>query len=764
MCKKLDGVKFTKQRAELLISGTLAAALLVLYPLRLVVWAHKNRKPSRWAPLRIPALFSSSVSTAFEPAPILYPPVLPIFVSLLIATNVQGIVLPTLILCIAAIPKALIPSAQTLEVYSPVHWLLSCVPLLTSDLAPSSQTTGDSPSIALSGEVLVLLYPLHQTLCLILHHLTTTSLLPAELQLLSISLINLLILAASPQALILKALLWIGGLGVTIFCGPVIKWGITLARVPNWRFRKITESTKRQSLWRSVLSLLPLKKANIDLLGALAGDSSDLTEDADTDEDDASVRPFSRCKSTLPYMDGEQNRKNLGSSHSRTRDSQLRDESSQERNPMEGAYESLADIANGLESLSRRHTLPVGGIQATKRSKTHTASGRRRRAASTSVRPFFSLTRGQATLRKWMYAGWVYVSIVAVIFIGIRGYVQHFVLDGNEPVGWALGYLFGDLHPFRFQVVSHNLERWICLPPRSGVSDEQSCHLGWIEHLRYSSFGEANTRLIVAAYWAGVIIIGLAVVQTLSPIYAVDTRRKVFHFMMVAMLLPATYVDPTWCALALSLVLAIFLLADLLRASQLPPLSKLIASFLEPFCDGRDNCGPVVVSHIFLLIGCAIPLWLSLASLPRTGSAYLTGWEVPTREVSMVAGVVCVGLGDAAASLIGRRFGYHKWLWGGGKSLEGSVAFVAAVFIGLMAANIWLHIGGWPITTATTSTEVLGVGAIWSSLWNYNWSLTIMNTGICATTASLTEAVLTGGNDNVVVPVVLWTCVKGLGI
>ena len=34
----------------------------------------------------------------------------------------------------------------------------------------------------------------------------------------------------------------------------------------------------------------------------------------------------------------------------------------------------------------------------------------------------------------------------------------------------------------------------------------------------------------------------------------------------------------------------------------------------------------------------------------------------------------------------------------------------------------------------------------------------------CATVASLTEAVLTGGNDNVVVPVVLWECVKALAV
>ena len=39
----------------------------------------------------------------------------------------------------------------------------------------------------------------------------------------------------------------------------------------------------------------------------------------------------------------------------------------------------------------------------------------------------------------------------------------------------------------------------------------------------------------------------------------------------------------------------------------------------------------------------------------------------------MVAGVVCVGMGDAAASLIGRRYGRRKWPWAGGKSLEGSL-------------------------------------------------------------------------------------------
>ena len=46
------------------------------------------------------------------------------------------------------------------------------------------------------------------------------------------------------------------------------------------------------------------------------------------------------------------------------------------------------------------------------------------------------------------------------------------------------------------------------------------------------------------------------------------------------------------------------------------------------------------MSHIFLLIGCAIPLWLSLAGLPRWGGDPWAGWEVDGRDLSMVSGEI----------------------------------------------------------------------------------------------------------------------------
>ncbi|KAM7219966.1 hypothetical protein V8F06_004652 [Rhypophila decipiens] len=737
--------------------GLVFLGLLAVYPLRLVIWAYRNRTPPRPIPVRVPS--------SFDPASFLYPPFIPIIVSLLVAQNVEGVVSLNLVLSLCALPRTLVPGARYWETYSWSHWLLSCLPAFFDAQA--------SESGRLPQELLVLLYPLHQTLCLLLQQLTTTSLLIAELQLLSVALINVLILAHSPQALILKAVLWGGGLGILISCGQVIQWGISLARVPKWRFRRVP-ATQQQ---KPGLSILRALRSFRTLYRRSRYEAAMMDYDSDGGFSDSGISAVHNDQ-----MDGPSSRKS----------SALVAES-MSMSDTEAIPSLVLNSGSPPQAYSpRRHTLHSltltgsnsNKAKSTNRSfKSSTPSGRRKRSASYSVRAFFSLTQSQAQLRKWIYAVYVLLCILGTILLGVRTYVQRYALaGGEEPIGWALGYMFGDLNWFRFQVVQAGLERWILLPSRNseveGLCASGGSGAGWVQHLRHSFLGEANTRLLLSGYFLGIIIVGLAVVFRLSPVYEVDTRRKVFHFMMVAMLLPCTFIDPGFITLALVLVLAIFLLLDLVRASQLPPLSKPIARFLTPYVDGRDLRGPVVISHIFLLVGCAVPLWLSMASLPRstqngtrTGNEEarkgpLEGWEVPARELSMVSGIVCVGLGDAAASLIGRRWGRRKWLWGGGKSIEGSLAFAAAVWVGLMASNIWLHLGGWPLSE---SVDFQGQGAgfvksLMPSLGRALGKESMINMAICAAMASLTEAVLTGGNDNVVVPVVLWTCVKGIGV
>jgi dolichol kinase len=195
--------------------------------------------------------------------------------------------------------------------------------------------------------------------------------------------------------------------------------------------------------------------------------------------------------------------------------------------------------------------------------------------------------------------------------------------------------------------------------------------------------------------------------------------------------------DPPFVHLCLSLALAVFLLLDVIRAGQIPPASGWIARFLQPYVDGRDLKGPVVVSHVFLLVGTGIGWWLTFAAYEQND----WDWAGKPVDLGFISGVVCVGLGDTAASLVGRRIGKTKWGWRGGKSVEGSSAFVLAVTMGLSIARWWL----------------VGIEGDWG--WKA-WIKLLT----ASTWGSMAEASITGVNDNVVVPVGVWMVVRALGL
>lgn len=725
--------KILQWHRELLSHIIVVCALVLLYPLRLLNYSRKNSTmPNRKLRQRI------RVPAAFDPAPILYPISIPVLVSLSLLPTFERILLPNVILSLAALPSQLIPYAGCGNGFCTGHWIISIIPLIASQntewpsklFPPKPYMLKTPPPEGLDPEILASLFALHQTLLPPLHYLTTTSLLPAELHLLSISLINILLFAESPQMVILATLVWFGGLGLFISCGHVLKWGVALARIPMWRFRRAGQIVKARQSFLQILND-GLKKRK--LLGI--GRRRDISE-SDADDDPVLINNHIKRKGSLRLdILGSARRTFLAANEAETRSA-----IEQSRTDPFPEYEEGNDIKSSTRK--RRNTVPnLGETHALSRR----TSTRHKRSKSSIAQSFLSLTPTQAAIRKWLYAGYVYLVMSVLILGPIRYYIGKYALHGSEPFGWAVGYLFGNIQPVRFWVVNWDLEQWIALPPMHDPADSASAdYVGRAEYLRHYIIGEANTRLLLCGYCVAILGIGMAVVLRLSEFVEVDTRRKVFHGMMVAMLLPTIYVDPAFVALALVLVLSIFLLLDLLRASQLPPLSKPLAYFLTPYIDGRDLKGPVVISHIFLLIGCATPLWLTLAGIERIGAKPWEGWEVASRDVSMVAGVVCVGMGDAAASLIGRRYGRRKWPWAGGKSLEGSAAFAIAVTLGLAFGRAWLSFGQWDD--------------------NGSWALTLAKAAVSACGASLNEAVLTGGNDNVIVPVVLWLLVRGVGL
>lgn len=659
-----------------------------------------------------------------------------------------------MVLGLCSLPPQVVPLYTDTTGQSPLHWMLTILPFLPAER--SALHYSSQPPLTLRGhdpESLVLLYPLHQTLASTLHHLTTSSLLPSELQLLTTGLINLFLYTEAPQAGVLKAVLWVGGLCVLLTCKDLCHMEMMLAHIPTWKFKR---PTSRGSV---------LRRLDQRFCSWLCNGNPHVNDSSDSDSAGRSLISRERHVTTPTSSrrsNSQEDRADSASSatadHDNVRDSV--DSQCAESTDLHGVLSSFLNPLSTLRQRRRSSLDPVNASSDKTQSQSPvrtTPGGRRRRLLPDGLRPYLLMTAEQAQTRKLAYASLVYLLIIIIIVGPVRLYVSGAALKGAEPIGWLIGYMFGNINFLRFWIVMSRLDTWIPLPPRR--EDCIACDSAWVEHLRQDVFGAANSRLLICAYYISVLIVGLLTVLRLSSTVDTDTRRKVFHGMMVAMLLPTTFVDPAFVSMALSGVLCIFLLLEVFRAAQLPPIAKPLTLFIAPYVDGRDYRGPVVISHIFLLIGCAIPLWLSLASTTFHGSSPWEGWDAHTRDVSMVSGIICVGMGDAAASLIGRRFGRRRWYFGGGKSIEGSIAFAVAVFVGLIAARIWLILGGWD----TDSSLVVSLA---STTEAQIWAVVVMSAkaAVAAVGASFTEAVLTGGNDNVVVPLVLWLLVRGLRV
>ncbi len=94
-----------------------------------------------------------------------------------------------------------------------------------------------------------------------------------------------------------------------------------------------------------------------------------------------------------------------------------------------------------------------------------------------------------------------------------------------------------------------------------------------------------------------------------------------------------------------------------------------------------------------------------------------------------------MGVGDAVASIVGRRIGYVRWSGASGKTAEGSAGFVASVVASAMV--LWF------------------VGAV----ERFNFIPFVITT----TLTTLMEA-FSAQNDNLVLPVFGWTAGVLLGV
>jgi dolichol kinase len=198
--------------------------------------------------------------------------------------------------------------------------------------------------------------------------------------------------------------------------------------------------------------------------------------------------------------------------------------------------------------------------------------------------------------------------------------------------------------------------------------------------------------------WMGILATGTALVQVHVTRMPVNTRRKCFHLIAVCLFVPGLHASLSLMRLSFSVALALLVVGEAVRVGRVWPVAPVLDHFMRPFlCGGRDaKGGPVpllILDHIYLLLGCALPVWLVPDGLLRQGEVLLQA----------MSGILALGVGDTMASIVGRAWGRHRWPSShADKSLQGTLGFVVSVLL-CTPRRLWTA----PYVGCITATAIL---------------------------------------------------------
>ncbi|XP_049594794.1 dolichol kinase [Syngnathus scovelli] len=204
-------------------------------------------------------------------------------------------------------------------------------------------------------------------------------------------------------------------------------------------------------------------------------------------------------------------------------------------------------------------------------------------------------------------------------------------------------------------------------------------------------------RLGLVAYWAALCLAATGVVlhqnyqrRAGSKKHQASTVvRKYFHVIVVATFVPGLLYDSQLLHVASAGCLAVFLFLEYVRYFRIKPLGRPLRQMLTLFLDERDS-GPLILTHIYLLLGMALPIWIFPGACAPKGTLPGAGGLVP------YAGVLAVGIGDTAASVLGSAVGEIRWP-GTKKTMEGTATSVLAQIVGvalLLIFDVGVNLNG----------------------------------------------------------------------
>ncbi|MGI6112556.1 MAG: diacylglycerol/polyprenol kinase family protein [Mahellales bacterium] len=184
-----------------------------------------------------------------------------------------------------------------------------------------------------------------------------------------------------------------------------------------------------------------------------------------------------------------------------------------------------------------------------------------------------------------------------------------------------------------------------------------------------------------------VCVAGVLTLRRVVPLPS-EVSRKILHIVFLGSVFIWIYAFETWWVSAIAaIIFAITIFPALALAERIPGYSELLTERKR----GEIKNSLVMAVSMYVVLICVCCGWL--------GEKYL-----------LIAAVSAWGLGDAAAALVGKRFGRHYIegrLVEGRKSLEGTLAMFVVSFVSVLVVLIIYGTVEWhgyiPIAAVTAA-------------------------------------------------------------
>uniref|UniRef100_A0ACB8F0H9 Uncharacterized protein n=1 Tax=Sphaerodactylus townsendi TaxID=933632 RepID=A0ACB8F0H9_9SAUR len=255
------------------------------------------------------------------------------------------------------------------------------------------------------------------------------------------------------------------------------------------------------------------------------------------------------------------------------------------------------------------------------------------------------------------------VVVVGIVLLGIFFTALFFFMDSGTWISSMFFHMMtavlglGVVMPWLYRLIRTNPLFWL-----------------------FQFLSQTQARVYLLAYWILLAMFACTIVlyqnakRSGSKKHQASTvTRKYFHFIVAATYFPGLIHDRQLLYVAAVVCLAVLILLEYIRYFRIKPFGQMLRNLLSLFLDERDS-GPLILSHIYLLLGMSLPVWLFPRPCAPKGTLARAGALAP------YSGILAVGVGDAVASILGSTVGEIKWP-GTKKTFEGTMTAIFAQII-----------------------------------------------------------------------------------